>query len=331
MIRAAAAQLQTILGVEPNTTSHTEKIVSIVGAFAGIFMVMVISSAVLGHVGAALMVASMGASTVLLFAVPHGALSQPWPMVGGNVISAIVGVTVYKFVPDVPIAAPLAVALAIGAMHYLRCIHPPGGATALVAVIGGTGVHALGYRYVVTPVSLNVAVLLGTAVLFNSAFPWRRYPTSLNSRHTPAEEESAATEPSEFTISHADLEFAMQQMDLVVDVTEDDLERICVLARHHAAENGGASPQIAPGRYYCNGQYSGQWAVREVLAIDAAVHGPAALVDYRVVAGEGRRRRGTCTRGEFSRWARYEVMRNENSWQRVTAAAASQVADLKYG
>ena len=138
MIRAAAAQLQTILGVEPNTTSHTEKIVSIVGGFAGIFMVMVISSAVLGHVGAALMVASMGASTVLLFAVPHGALSQPWPMVGGNVISAIVGVTVYKFVPDVPIAAPLAVALAIGAMHRCTCLGLSLRRDASIAQCGGT-------------------------------------------------------------------------------------------------------------------------------------------------------------------------------------------------
>ena len=70
-------------------------------------------------------------------------------------------------------------ALAIGAMHYLRCIHPPGGATALSAVLGGPAIEALGLQFILTPVLLNVIVILTVAVLYNYLFYWRRYPAGL--------------------------------------------------------------------------------------------------------------------------------------------------------
>jgi CBS-domain-containing membrane protein len=121
----------------------------------------------------------MGASAVLLFAVPHGALSQPWPVLGGHVISALIGVSCAKFIPLPLLAAAFSVALAIGAMHYLNCIHPPGGATALSAVIGGDAIHQLGFQYVLTPVLLNTIIVLIVAILFNYPFHWRRYPLAL--------------------------------------------------------------------------------------------------------------------------------------------------------
>ena len=96
------------------------------------------TSALLAPGGAStLVVASMGASAVLLFAVPHGPLSQPWALIGGHMVSAFIGVSCATLVPDTITAAALAVGLAIGAMHLLRCIHPPGGATALAAVVSG--------------------------------------------------------------------------------------------------------------------------------------------------------------------------------------------------
>ena len=91
-------------------------------------------------------VTSMGASVVLLFAVPHSALGQLWNVIGGHLISAAIGVACYQWLPSNGIAAGASVGLAIGAMYYTRCIHPPGGATALAAVIGGQNIHALGYR-----------------------------------------------------------------------------------------------------------------------------------------------------------------------------------------
>nr|WP_259677544.1 HPP family protein [Klebsiella pneumoniae] len=101
----------------------------------------------------------MGASAVLLFGVPSSPLAQPWSIVGGNVLSALIGVTVGMLVPDAALACGLAAALAIAGMYFLRCLHPPGGAVALTAILGGAGVHSEGYHFVLTPVLLNSLML----------------------------------------------------------------------------------------------------------------------------------------------------------------------------
>lgn len=160
-------------------TSHLEKWISAIGGMVSLTGILLISHASLGMEAGATLVASMGASAVLLFAVPHGALSQPWPVLGGHTVSAFIGVTCAKFIPDPTLAAALAVALAIGVMHYLNCIHPPGGATALSAVTSGAAVHQLGYQYLLTPVLLNTVTILLIAVVFNYPFRWRRYPLSI--------------------------------------------------------------------------------------------------------------------------------------------------------
>ena len=100
-------------------------------------------------------VTSMGASAVLLFAVPHSSLGQLWNVIGGHLISAAIGVACYQWLPSNGIVAGASVGLVIGAMYYTRCIHPPGGATALAAVIGGQNIHALGYQYILTPIAIN--------------------------------------------------------------------------------------------------------------------------------------------------------------------------------
>ena len=155
---------------------------------------MLISQAQLGASASVGLVASMGASAVLLFAVPHGPLSQPWAVLGGHLVSAVVGVACTKVIAQPMLAAPVAVGLAIGTMHYLRCIHPPGGATALSAVVGGETVHQLGFHYVLTPVLLNATIILLVALLFNYPFPWRRYPLALAQRPAAAVPASAETD-----------------------------------------------------------------------------------------------------------------------------------------
>jgi len=110
-------------------------------------------------------------------------------------------------------------------MYSLRCLHPPGGATALYAVLGGETVHALGYGYLFSPVLLNVVVLVTVAVLFNYPFPWRRYPQSWHQRLQPV---AAAAEES--MIPHSNLVYALSQIDTFVDISEDDLQRIYALA-----------------------------------------------------------------------------------------------------
>ena len=165
--------------MESTPVSHTERIVSAAGGFAGILVLLLISNHFVGMDDAGFVVASMGSTAVLLFAVPHGALSQPWAVTGGHVTSAIIGVTCAQFVPVPFLAAALAVGLAIGAMHYLHCMHPPGGATAMWMVVGGPGVQSLGYQAVFTPVLVSVLVILAAAVIFNYPFEWRRYPAVL--------------------------------------------------------------------------------------------------------------------------------------------------------
>ena len=216
-----------ILGVAQTPVSHAEKIVSALGGFTGIFGIFIVSQWAVGPNSAALIVASMGASAVLLFAVPHGPLSQPWSVLGGHVVSAIVGVCCAKFIPNVVLAGSLAVGAAIGFMYYLRCIHPPGGATAISAVIGGDAVHELGYQYVLTPILLNVIIILLIAVIFNYAFAWRRYPAFLHKAHP-----SVPTQPEAHTphIAHEDFVYALSEIDSFIDIDERDLLRIYDLA-----------------------------------------------------------------------------------------------------
>lgn len=178
-MRAILVVLRRYAGIGSERASHLEKWLSAAGGLVGLVGVILISQAQLGSAGAAGLVASMGASAVLLFAVPHGPLSQPWAVLGGHLVSAIVGVVCAKLVSHPAVAGPLAVALAIAAMYYLHCIHPPGGATALSAVVGGDVVHQLGFHFVLTPVLLNAMTILLVALLFNYPFRWRRYPTAL--------------------------------------------------------------------------------------------------------------------------------------------------------
>jgi CBS domain-containing membrane protein len=124
-------------GKDPHPASHVEKLLSAIGAFLGILGVLIISHGVLGGQGTALVVTSMGASAVLLFAAPHSPLSQPWPVLGGHMLSSAIGITCILLIHDTLTAAAVAVALSIAAMYYLRCLHPPGGAAALAVVMGG--------------------------------------------------------------------------------------------------------------------------------------------------------------------------------------------------
>jgi CBS-domain-containing membrane protein len=318
MLNYMKSHFLSFIGLESNTTSHVEKLVSVIGGFVGIFMIILTSGYFVGMDNSALLVASMGASAVLVFGVPHGALSQPWQLIGGHGISAIIGVTVAMWLPGILIPGALAVALAIGAMHYLRCIHPPGGATALAAVVGGPAVHALGYRYVVTPGLLNAGIILVTAIVVNYAFPWRRYPAKLGRRQaTLATEPAADTGQAPAEISHADLEYALRKMNLYVDVTEEDLSRIYSLARRHSRGPHLSPDQIKRGHFYSNGKFAERWAVFQVIDESGGGTPDKDLVIYKTVAGHQRGASGILTRADFALAVRHEVFRNESSWQRA--------------
>ena len=304
------------LGIEAGITSHTERVVSAIGGFTAILLIFHISRYFLGAGDILLIVPSMGASAVLLFAVPHGALSQPWNVLGGHVISAAIGVSCALLLPEPFLAASLAVGLAIGAMYYLGCIHPPGGATALTAVIGGEATHALGYQFVITPVLLNALTMVLVAVLFNYLFKWRRYPARLAERgKQPAAEAESATAG---TIRHEDLVVALSEIDSFIDVSENDLLRIYALATGRAEERHLAAADIVLGHYYSNDAFGDEWSIRQVVDESPHVSPEKDMVVYKVVAGLGQRKSGVLTRREFARWARHEVCRDDENWKRLT-------------
>ncbi len=239
-------------------TTHVglaEQAVSALGGFLGIYLVFLLSHAILGSEGGVWMVVSMGATAVLLFGVPHGLLSQPWPLFGGHLVSALIGVTCALWVPDQGLASACAVGLAVGAMHLLRCIHPPGGATALAAVLGGPGITALGYQYVLAPVLLNVAIIFAVAVVANYPFAWRRYPIQLM-RFEPAPAPAAR-------LHEEDIEFALHEMHVIVDVTPEELMQIAERALRHAEEDGatirleGRPVTLLPGEEQADGPFCG--------------------------------------------------------------------------
>ena len=174
----------------------------------------------------------MGASAVLLFCVPASPLAQPWPSLVGNLVSALIGVGCYRWLGETGTAVALAGCLAVGAMFLLRCLHPPGGAVALTAVLGGPMVHELGYAFALMPVLVNTLAMLVVAFLFNNLVG-RRYP-----HLAPARAQAHGTAdplPSKRVGFRAeDLDAALASFGEVLDVDRDDLEEIMVRAQMNA-------------------------------------------------------------------------------------------------
>ncbi len=305
--------LREILGIRTTDTSHLEKLVSAAGGFIAIAGVFLVSQISLPLDQSHLIVGSMGASAVLLFAVPHGQLSQPWSVFGGHIVSALIGVTCADLISSTALAASIAVALSIATMYYLRCIHPPGGATALTAVIGGDAIHSLGYQFVISPVLLNVLVILAIAVAFNYLLPWRRYPIYLYKRYQ--ERQLPASDGGTSDISHGDFVYALSQLDSFIDVTEYDLLRMYELATKRSRQSEIDPADIKLGLYYSNGEYGDNWSVRQL--VDASDSGDGDMLIYKVVAGKNRRTSGYISRTEFANWAKYQVTRDEENWKRV--------------
>ena len=167
-----------------------------------------------------LLVAPMGASAVLLFGVPASPLAQPWSIIGGNLVSATVGVACASLISDPVAAAALAVGVAIAAMFALRCVHPPSGAVALTAVLGGPAIHALGFRFVLEPILIQSAALLGAALVYH-AVTGHRYPHA--TRAAPAAPQAPVSGNG---ITRADLEAVLNRRGELLDIDPDDLETL---------------------------------------------------------------------------------------------------------
>jgi len=215
--------LRSFVVPAPLSASAVERLRGVVGAFAGLLLTGVLCTWASGSAGPWL-IAPMGASAVLLFAVPASPLAQPWSIVGGNTLAALIGVTCSHWIADPLIAAPAAAALAIGAMFLLRCLHPPSGAVALTTVLGGPAIAAAGYHFVITPVASNSVILMLAAVVFNNA-TGRRYPhaqSPLQGAHRTADRPPTLRgRPGK-----KDLDEILARYDQVLDVSRDELEAL---------------------------------------------------------------------------------------------------------
>jgi len=221
-----------LIGFSRHKMNVREKLLSTLGGFFGIFGILMVSQWLLDPAVSVLILPSMGASAVLLFAAPHASFSQPWNVLGGHAISAVIGVACWQWIPDYVVAASASVGLAIGAMYFARCIHPPGGATALAAVIGSEKLHHLGYAYEYAPILLNTVTILVVAIVFNGLFKWRRYPVHLHLKQSAVESVGQGYE----AINHEDFVYALSHIDTFVDITEEDLLEIYKLATRRHVE-----------------------------------------------------------------------------------------------
>jgi CBS domain-containing membrane protein len=156
--------------------------------------------------------------------LPHSPLAQPWPLLGGHLISAAVGVASAQALSDTVMASTLAMGGCVLGMLALRCLHPPGGATAITPVLGGPAIQTLGFDYVWLPVGLNVALLGLMAILINRWLLQHDYPAA--PARPAAQSAKAPLENPAGLFAEGDLRQALNKMGVFVDVTLEDLGKL---------------------------------------------------------------------------------------------------------
>ncbi|MDQ1229453.1 HPP family protein [Sphingomonas sp. SORGH_AS_0879] len=207
------------------------RLIACVGAMIGIALTIIVCRG-LPPLGPDLpiIVAPLGASAVLVFAVPASPLAQPWSVVGGNVLSTLVGVAMFQAISSLPLAAGCAVGGAILVMSLARCLHPPGGAAALTAVIGSQGIHAAGFAFAFAPVAINSIALVALGMFFHRA-TGRSYP------HEPA-----VIPPTPVAlIQPEDVDAALEDMHDSFDIAREDLDMLFAHAERHARARVGSA------------------------------------------------------------------------------------------
>ena len=214
--------------------SLRDRLIACAGALIGIALTGLICARLPTSVAAPpFLLATMGASAILLFAVPASPMAQPWAIIGGNIVSAVVGVFFTRLIPQPMLAAGLAVSGAIFAMSLLRCFHPPGGSVALTAVFGGPAMLSAGYGFALAPVAINSLVLVLTGWLFHR-FSGHSYPH----RAIMAQ---GSVHPAVF---HPDaIEQALADLGETFDVSREDLDLLLQRAAFHDREGRIAAAQ----------------------------------------------------------------------------------------
>lgn len=218
--------------------SRREMLISAFAAGLAITFNAWLSQALLPGEYQVFMAASMGASTILVIAVHHSPLSQPWAVIGGHLVGALSGLLAAMLLENPIIACMLAMSLTVLLQMPLRCLHAPGGGTALLPILGGAAVQAEGFGFIGVVV-LNGLVLVAVALLVNNLLPGRRYPLSFAPRRIT---------PAKPVFREEDLLAALRSMEGYIDVSPDDLERIYEHARNHLRQHWDGEPDVESKR-----------------------------------------------------------------------------------
>ena len=221
------------LTVDPVNLSIKEKSFSFIACFFVIFIIALLARSIIDDPSYPIIVASMGASAVILFMIPNSPLAQPWPFVGGQMLSAVIGIACALNFDETIVAATSATSGSIFAMLLLRCLHPPGAATALAPVMAGDSITSLGYQFVLMPVGLNVLTMLVLAILINRVLMKRNYPVITTITTTVS---TQTYSPKNIGISEADLEVAIKNSDSFIDVTAVELSKLLIRAELRSFE-----------------------------------------------------------------------------------------------
>jgi CBS domain-containing membrane protein len=214
--------------LDPVNLSKKGKTLSVIACFIAIYLVAWLTREFYLDTAYPIIVASMGASAVMLFIIPHSPLAQPWPLLGGQLVSAFVGIACSQALADPVLAVACAASGSVLVMLLLRCLHPPGTATALIPLISGDPVTSLGYHFVLVPVGLNVVVLLILGIAINRWGLGHSYPIAAPQASGPKTGRLGAPgEPLQRPdITDQDLEQALGNMDMFMDISPGDLNKL---------------------------------------------------------------------------------------------------------
>lgn len=176
-------------------------------------------------------IASMAASAALVLVLPASPLAQPWPLLGGNLLSALVGVACNQWLGDGDAAGAVAAAVSVAAMSGLRCFHPPAVAVAATAVLGGPAIHRLGYGFALAPVALNALLILLSAVVLNQLLG-RHYPHHAALRGPHGTKDPLPSHRTD--LQQQDLDAALSSFGELLDIDAEDLRELVLRAQLNA-------------------------------------------------------------------------------------------------
>jgi CBS domain-containing membrane protein len=218
---------------DPVSLNLKGKLVAVLSCFVAILIIAVVTQVSVGSTLYPILVASMGASAVILFIIPSSPLAQPWPFVGGQLCSALVGVTCAQVFPETAISAAFAAGGSVLIMLLLRCLHPPGSATALAPVLAGEPLTALGFDFVLFPVAVNVGLMLIMSLLINRWIMGRDYPIYSMAKKKTQDQPPISTNKNRSNINEDDLNYALNKSETFVDVSAAEIKKLLLQAEKH--------------------------------------------------------------------------------------------------